>query len=56
MSTSSVWGSASCLLSSVSCKLARKTSQSSDCAYTDISKPSFLSETVQKQTVIPTGQ
>lgn len=56
MSTSSVSGSVSCLGSSVSCKLARKTSSSSDCAYTDISKPSFLSETVQKQTIIPRGQ
>lgn len=56
MSTSSVSGSVSCLVSSVSCKLAQKTSSSSDCAYTDISKPSFLSETVQKQTIIPRGQ
>lgn len=56
MSTSSVSGSVLCLVSSVSCKLARKTSSSSDCAYTDISKPSFLSETVQKQTIIPRGQ
>lgn len=56
MRTSSVWGSVSCLVSSVSCKLARKTSQSTDCAYRDISKPSSLSETVQKQTIIPTGQ